>query len=196
MKRIWFLLLSAWLPLTALAENSAVVPTSRTAPTNWVARHEGFLAEAKQGNYELVFIGDSITDRWRKQGLEVWNKFYVPRHALNLGISGDRTQHVLWRLDHGELAGLKPKAVVLMIGTNNTGQEKPKCSDITGAPNSRVPRPPVPNRTSIDQYTSSELVQLIQWVCSDGRLRTDEEIVTEMVAVLGFSRRGARIEAA
>lgn len=124
MKRIWFLLLSAWLPLTALAENSAVVPTSRTAPTNWVARHEGFLAEAKQGNYELVFIGDSITDRWRKQGLEVWNKFYVPRHALNLGISGDRTQHVLWRLDHGELAGLKPKAVVLMIGTNNTGQEK------------------------------------------------------------------------
>jgi lysophospholipase L1-like esterase len=124
MNKTFFLLLSAWLPLAAWAENSAIVPASRTTPTNWVARHEGFLVEAKQGNYDLVFIGDSITDGWRTRGLEVWNQVYAPRHALNLGIGGDRTQHVLWRLDHGELDGLKPKAVVLMIGTNNTGKEK------------------------------------------------------------------------
>jgi lysophospholipase L1-like esterase len=124
MKKTLFLLLSAWLPLTALAENTAIVPASRTAPTNWVARHEGFLAEAKQGKFDIVFIGDSITDGWRKRGLEVWNKCYAPRHTLNLGIGGDRTQHVLWRIEHGELDGLKPKAVVLMIGTNNTGKEK------------------------------------------------------------------------
>ena len=124
MKKTLFLLLSAWLPLMALAENTAIVPASRTTPTNWVARHEGFLAEAKQGKFDLVFIGDSITDGWRRRGLEVWNKCYAPRHALNLGIGGDRTQHVLWRIEHGELDGLKPKAVVLMIGTNNTGKEK------------------------------------------------------------------------
>ena len=124
MKKAWFLFLSAWLPLTALAENSAVVPTPRMAPTNWVARHEGFLAEARQGRFDVVFIGDSITDGWRTRGREVWNKFYAPRHALNLGIGGDRTQHVLWRIEHGELDGLKPRAVVLMIGTNNTGKEK------------------------------------------------------------------------
>jgi len=124
MKKTLFILLSAWLAFTALAENSAVVPTLRTTPTNWVARHEGFLAEAKQRKVGLVFIGDSITDGWRKRGLEVWNKFYEPRGALNLGIGGDRTQHVLWRIEHGELDGLKPKAVVLMIGTNNTGEEK------------------------------------------------------------------------
>jgi lysophospholipase L1-like esterase len=124
MKKTLFLLLSASLPLTTLAENSAIVPAPRTAPTNWVARHEGFLAEAKQGKFDLVFIGDSITDGWRNRGLEVWNKSYAPRHALNLGIGGDRTQHVLWRIEHGELDGLKPKAVVLMIGTNNTGKEK------------------------------------------------------------------------
>jgi lysophospholipase L1-like esterase len=124
MKKTLFLLLSASLPFTALADDSAVVPAPRTAPSNWVARHEAFLAEARQGNFDLVFIGDSITDAWRKSGLEVWNKFYAPRHALNLGISGDRTQHVLWRIEHGELDGLKPKAVVLMIGTNNTGKEK------------------------------------------------------------------------
>jgi len=124
MKKTLFLFLSASLPFTALAGNSAIVPAPRTAPTNWVARHEGFLAEAKQGKCDLVFIGDSITDGWRNRGLEVWNKFYAPRHALNLGIGGDRTQHVLWRIEQGELDGLKPKAVVLMIGTNNTGKEK------------------------------------------------------------------------
>ncbi len=124
MKKTLFLLLSAWLSFTALGENSAIVPASRTTPANWVARHEGFLAQAKEGKFDLIFIGDSITDGWRKRGLEVWNKYYAPRHALNLGIGGDRTQHVLWRIEHGELDGLKPKAVVLMIGTNNTGKEK------------------------------------------------------------------------
>ena len=124
MKRPLILCLSSWLAFTALAENSAIVPAPRSSPTNWVERHEGFLAEARQGNFDLVFIGDSITDGWRKGGLQVWNKYYAPRHALNLGIGGDRTQHVLWRIDQGELDGLKPKAVVLMLGTNNTGNER------------------------------------------------------------------------
>jgi hypothetical protein len=65
MKRTLFLLLSAWVPFTALAENSAIVPAPRTTPTNWVARHEDFLEEVKQGKFDLVFIGDSITDGWR-----------------------------------------------------------------------------------------------------------------------------------
>jgi len=124
MKKQLFLLLSASLSFAALAENSAIVPVSRTSPTNWVARHQGFLAEAKKGKFDVVFIGDSITDGWRGRGLQVWNQFYAPRHALNLGIGGDRTQHVLWRIQQGELKGLKSKVVVLMIGTNNTGQEK------------------------------------------------------------------------
>lgn len=124
MKKLTFLFCSALLAISALAENTAIIPVLRTEPTNWVARHEGFLAEAKSGKFEVVFIGDSITDGWRKKGLEVWNKFYAPRHALNLGIGGDRTQHVLWRIEKGELDGLKPKVAVLMIGTNNTGKEK------------------------------------------------------------------------
>jgi lysophospholipase L1-like esterase len=124
MKKTLLLLLCTWATLSAVAENTAIVPEARTSPTNWVARHEGFLAEAKNGNFDLVFVGDSITDGWRKRGLEVWDKFYAPRHALNLGIGGDRTQHVLWRIEHGELDSVKPKVVVLMIGTNNTGTEK------------------------------------------------------------------------
>src|SRR5688572_13147357 len=68
---------------------------------------------------KVVFIGDSITEGWEKDGKEVWAKYYAPRNAVNLGIGGDRTQHVLWRLDNGNIEGIKPKLAVLMIGTNN-----------------------------------------------------------------------------
>jgi lysophospholipase L1-like esterase len=92
----------------------------------WVRRHEGFVQDAREGGIDILFMGDSITDFWRNRGSNVWNKYYAPRHAANFGISGDRTQHVLWRMDNGELDGIKPKVVVLMIGTNNTGKERDK----------------------------------------------------------------------
>ena len=107
--------------VTQTAVNTAIVPVPRDA--KWVTRHEGFVQEAKQGGIDILFLGDSITDGWRNRGSNVWNKYYAPRHAANFGISGDRTQHVLWRMDNGELDGIKPKVVVLMIGTNNTGKE-------------------------------------------------------------------------
>jgi lysophospholipase L1-like esterase len=106
----------------AVVQNTAIIPVLRQNPTNWVARHEGFVAQAKAGGIDLLFMGDSITDGWRNRGLNIWNKFYAPRHAANFGIGGDQTQHVLWRMDNGELDGIHPKVVVLMIGTNNTGR--------------------------------------------------------------------------
>jgi hypothetical protein len=74
--------------------------------------------------------------------------------------------------------------------------ETPKANADSGPATRRGPRPAIPVRTSITQYNPYELVQLIQWVSSDGQLRTDDEIVGELVSVLGFSRRGVRIEAA
>jgi len=116
---IVFLALSA---LAAAAENTAIQPAPRDA--NWVKRHEGFVEQAKQGGIEVLFLGDSITDGWRSKGKAVWEKNYAPRQAANFGIGGDRTQHVLWRMENGELDGIKPKAVVLMIGTNNSGKDQ------------------------------------------------------------------------
>jgi lysophospholipase L1-like esterase len=86
----------------------------------WVARQKELNERAKKGGAELLFLGDSITEGWEGGGKEVWDKHFGPRKALNLGISGDQTQHVLWRLDHGNVDGLAPKAAVVMIGTNNT----------------------------------------------------------------------------
>jgi len=102
---------------------SALIPWTRTTPTNWMSRHEGFVEQAKKGGVDILFMGDSITDNWRSKGVNVWNKYYAPQHAANFGIGGDRTQHVLWRIENGELDGIKPKVTVLMIGTNNSNND-------------------------------------------------------------------------
>jgi lysophospholipase L1-like esterase len=110
-------------PLPVLtAGNTATNPVPRDE--KWVKRHEGFLAQAKANQINVLFLGDSITDFWQTRGSNVWNQYYAPRQAADFGISADRTQHVLWRIAQGELDGLKPKVVVLLIGTNNTGKEK------------------------------------------------------------------------
>jgi lysophospholipase L1-like esterase len=92
----------------------------------WRPRHEQKLEEKRQllaagTPPEIVLIGDSITQGWEKEGREVWQHHFAPLHGLALGFGGDRTENVLWRLQQGEIDGLAPKAVVLMIGTNNTG---------------------------------------------------------------------------
>ena len=103
--------------------NDAVVPVPRDG--NWMKRHESFNERVKKGNVDLLLIGDSITHGWESSGKPVWEKYYTPRNAVNLGIGGDRTQHVLWRLDNGNVEGISPKAAVLMIGTNNSGTNTP-----------------------------------------------------------------------
>jgi len=103
--------------------HSAVTPANRDKP-----RHRAFNERVKQGDVDLIFIGDSITHWWERAGKDVWDKYYGHRNAVNLGIAGDRTQHVLWRLDNGNIDGISPKVAVVMIGTNNhpprnTGEE-------------------------------------------------------------------------
>ena len=89
-------------------------------------RHESFNTRVAKGNVDLVFIGDSITQGWEGRGKGVWEKFYGKRNSVNLGIGGDRTQHVIWRLDNGNLKDITPKAAVIMIGTNNSGSNSSK----------------------------------------------------------------------
>ena len=93
----------------------------------WLPRHLQKLEEiktlqAQHQNSELIFIGDSITHNWEKDGINVWNRRYGKYHALDLGFGGDRTENVLWRLQHGEVDGIRPNVAVLMFGTNNTGE--------------------------------------------------------------------------
>ncbi len=85
----------------------------------FIKAHESFVKIAKEGKAELLFLGDSITAGWGGKKA-IWDKAFGKYMPANFGIGGDRTQHVLWRIENGELEGIKPKAAVIMIGTNNS----------------------------------------------------------------------------
>ncbi len=103
------------------AQNVATTPAERLNEAWWKTRHEQCQALTKQGGVDLAFLGDSITQGWEGRGKPTWDQFYAHRKPANFGFSGDRTEHVLWRLANGELVGLQPKVIVIMIGTNNLG---------------------------------------------------------------------------
>ncbi len=122
--------------LTA-AENAAPVPATKpafvpadqpdlkmkrdgTPDKGFIGKHESFLKRGKEGPIGVLFVGDSITEGWGR-AKDVWEKNYSSWKPANFGIGGDRTQHVLWRIVNGELDGINPRVVILMIGTNNSG---------------------------------------------------------------------------
>jgi lysophospholipase L1-like esterase len=107
----------------------AATPISRMSTPWWRARHLEKLAELRRGPVDLIWLGDSITQNWELAGppawrdfAPVWQHFYGDRHAVNLGFKGDATSHLLWRMTHGELDGIRPKAAVVLIGANNMGR--------------------------------------------------------------------------
>jgi lysophospholipase L1-like esterase len=85
----------------------------------FMKKHEAILQRARSGPVGLLFLGDSITERWRVAP-HIWDAYYGKYGPANFGIGGDRTQNVIWRIEHGELDGIAPKVVVLMLGTNNS----------------------------------------------------------------------------
>jgi len=112
----------------AAAENTSLIPVPRHEKVwdnkggeTWIGRHEAIKATQNKDDVDLVFVGDSITHGWDTtgSGTKIWQQVYAPFHAVNMGFGGDRTEHVLWRFDDGELDGISPKAAVVMIGTNN-----------------------------------------------------------------------------
>ena len=104
-------------------------PCIRPTGGSLAGRHQGFMAIATNSDFDIMFLGDSITDLWNVEadpqgnpgGKRVFDKYFGGMKIANFGISGDTTQGVLWRLQNGEGKGHKPKAVMLMLGTNNTG---------------------------------------------------------------------------
>jgi lysophospholipase L1-like esterase len=122
------LALAGVLSCEGFLRNSAAMPTAR-AEAGWLSRHANLVEEAHRGDIDVLFLGDSITEFWSSQnpwrgGKPVWDREFAPMKAINFGIGGDRTQNVLWRLQNGEAEGYQPRAVVLMIGTNNLGVER------------------------------------------------------------------------
>ncbi len=107
-------------PDAAVATNTAIVPAPRDG--GWVKRFQSNIESAATvENVEVILDGDSITDWWPRNGAAVWDREIVPLGVVNYAIAGDRTQHLLWRLEQGQGNQFQPKLVMLMIGTNNLG---------------------------------------------------------------------------
>jgi lysophospholipase L1-like esterase len=111
------------------AKKKVAQSATKPVPVNvkwWTYRQAELNERIKLGQVDLLFIGDSINHGWDGGGKEVWNKYYAKRKAANAGFGGDQTQNVLWRLDNGNIKGIKPKLIPIMIGTNNSGGNKPE----------------------------------------------------------------------
>jgi lysophospholipase L1-like esterase len=128
--RCLFLGLLLLMPFLAHATNLATAPIGRTDLPWWQTRFDLTLAQAKANpDAKIIWLGDSITQYWQRQGtlgydniLPVWQKYYAPYGALDFGIVGDTTASLIWRLDHGQVAGLHPKLAIILIGANNLGR--------------------------------------------------------------------------
>lgn len=104
-----------------LGQMVSTTPAHRMGEQWWKERHERCVEATKKGDLDVIFIGDSITQGWEGGGKAAWDKYFGEYKTGNFGFSGDRTEHVLWRMDNGEIVGLQPKVAVMMIGTNNIG---------------------------------------------------------------------------
>lgn len=141
MSKLFYLLILLFVfSATAEEKNNALVPVPKLEKDfyDWYKRHEKVKETIKSNPVDLVFIGDSITHMFggkpqseKPFGESVWKKYYDHRNAVNMGFGWDRTQNVLWRLNNGEFEGIKPKVVVILIGTNN----------LTGTKNARTNKP-------------------------------------------------------
>ena len=103
------------------------IPAERPWSTAaWLERHDGFVARSAAGSVDVLYLGDSITDYFATRAPDVFAATNAGVGTVaNYGIEGDRTQFVLWRIEHGELDGISPRVVVLLIGTNNLASATP-----------------------------------------------------------------------
>jgi len=186
--------------------HSAVIPVQQTvewAVKWWGPRHEAVNERLKKGNVDLLFIGDSITHGWENTGKEIWNTCYAPRNAVNMGFSGDRTQHVLWRLDHSNLENISPRLAILIIGTNNSNGNDNTAEEIadgiiaicqrlrTRLPKTKIlllaifPRDPKPSAQRQKNAKASLLAsriadgEMIHYLDINSSFLTDDELLTK-----------------
>ena len=125
---VWMRKTAAFLMAVSLAFGQADRAAPRTDRNSQLA-HEQHLAKAKQGRIDIYFQGDSIARRWGAtdypQFLENWKQNFFGWNAADFAWGADRTEHILWRLENGELDGVNPKVIVLLAGTNNVGRRVP-----------------------------------------------------------------------
>ena len=125
MKILHILAFSLLASLFSTAAPSPLTPLPREQPQWWRKQYEQQVEQIKNNPCGVLFLGDSITDYWKREGKPIWEKAFAPYHPFNFGISGDQTTNLIYRItDSGIPARTDPKLCIVMIGTNNTGYFK------------------------------------------------------------------------
>jgi lysophospholipase L1-like esterase len=174
-----------WPENTNLAAVSQPRQDPNQPPSWWLTRHARKLEQTKKKLPDLLFLGDSLTQGWEGPGARVWKAYYEHRNAANYGYDGDSTQHVLWRLARGELDGLNPKLIVLLVGTSNLDTGKFTPTQIAGGIGAVL--------ESIKQKCPSSNILLLALFPRDmlpgGQLRQQCEAVNALLPPLADGKR-------
>ncbi|PNJ75822.1 LOW QUALITY PROTEIN: PAFAH1B2 isoform 4 [Pongo abelii] len=166
----------------------------------WMSQHNRFVLDCKDKEPDVLFVGDSMVQLM--QQYEIWRELFSPLHALNFGIGGDTTRHVLWRLKNGELENIKPKVIVVWVGTNNhenTAEEVAGGIEaIVQLINTRQPQAKiiVLGKAATSKYSYSEIMRLEQGSSVNWSIRTcpDDTPATTRPAILQlFTGKMSRI---
>ncbi len=152
--------------MAEIHKNPALTPVKHVTKRTDVVLER---AKAAPGNYDIEFIGDSITQGWEGNGKNVWQQLGSKYKIINMGVGGDRTEHVLWRFDQGQLDGIKAKVAVVMIGTNNSNK----------------------NKDGKEQYTDTEILEGVTAIVNEIRRRQPDT----KVLLLGIFPRGKTFNA-
>lgn len=170
------------LPSAPQGKNPAAYPLPRL---DWFKRviNNNDKARPEASQIKLIFDGDSITDGWQTKGHNVWAERYGRLDAFDFGIGGDRTENVLWRLYQGQVDGIHPRLIALMIGTNNLSSNKVE-EIVEGI------------QTIVADYQKRcpEAVILLQGIFPRGNLPTDPfrakiRAINEVISKLGDGKR-------
>lgn len=163
---------------------TTVMPVPQEASW-WHQRHERILERIRHQPVELVFLGDSIIQGWEDEGRRVWDRYYTDGRALNLGFDSDRVEHLLWRLEQGELEGLAPKVAIVLIGTNNAGQRRDRPEDTAEGIRTLVST----LRTKLPKTKVLLLAIFPRGATPQDPFRTLNDAVTEQIARLADHRQ-------
>ncbi len=184
-------------------------PVSRLHVPGWRARFEATLERTRTKPVDLVWLGDSIVAQFQRRSPDpsfdyrpIWNAFYEPRRGANFGFSGDTTQNLLWRVENGQVDGIRPRLAIVLIGANNLSVPRWSAPDtlagieaVVAALRQRLPQTAVLLLGVLPSLRGARMTEQTAWMNTALAERYDTDPNVTFEDVTGLFRTEGRIDA-